>query len=44
MAKLLVPGLVEQLTARELEILVLLAAGTPNLRIAPGNWWSPSTR
>jgi LuxR family maltose regulon positive regulatory protein len=29
-----VPGLVEQLTARELEILVLLAAGTPNLRIA----------
>ena len=29
-----VPGLVEQLTARELEILVLLAAGTPNPRIA----------
>ena len=29
-----VPGLVEQLTARELEILVLLAAGTPNQRIA----------
>ena len=28
------PGLVEQLTARELEILVLLAAGTPNPRIA----------
>ena len=29
-----VPGLVEQLTSRELEILVLLAAGTPNPRIA----------
>ena len=29
-----VPGLVEQLTAREQEILVLLAAGTPNPRIA----------
>ena len=29
-----VPGLVEQLTARELEILVLLATGTPNPRIA----------
>jgi LuxR family maltose regulon positive regulatory protein len=29
-----VPGLAEQLTARELEILVLLAAGTPNPRIA----------
>ena len=29
-----VPGLVEQLTARELEILVLLAAGAPNPRIA----------
>jgi LuxR family maltose regulon positive regulatory protein len=29
-----VPGLVEQLTPRELEILVLLAAGTPNPRIA----------
>jgi ATP/maltotriose-dependent transcriptional regulator MalT len=29
-----VPGLVEQLTAREMEILVLLAAGMPNLRIA----------
>ena len=29
-----VPGLVEQLTAREREILVLLAAGTPNPRIA----------
>ena len=28
------PGLVEQLTARELEILVLLAAGMPNPRIA----------
>ena len=28
------PGLVEQLTARELEILALLAAGTPNPRIA----------
>ena len=28
------PGLVEQLTARELEILVLLAAGTANPRIA----------
>jgi LuxR family transcriptional regulator, maltose regulon positive regulatory protein len=29
-----VPGLVERLTARELEILALLAAGTPNPRIA----------
>jgi LuxR family transcriptional regulator, maltose regulon positive regulatory protein len=29
-----VPGLVEQLTARELEILVLLASGTSNPRIA----------
>ena len=29
-----VPGLVEQLTPREREILVLLAAGTPNSRIA----------
>ena len=29
-----VPGLAEQLTARELEILVLLAAGMPNPRIA----------
>jgi ATP/maltotriose-dependent transcriptional regulator MalT len=29
-----VPGLVEQLTARELEILVLLASGMPNPRIA----------
>ncbi len=29
-----VPGLVEQLTAREREILVLLAAGMPNPRIA----------
>jgi LuxR family maltose regulon positive regulatory protein len=29
-----VPGLVEQLTARELEILALLAAGTTNPRIA----------
>jgi FixJ family two-component response regulator len=29
-----VPGLVEQLTARELEILALLAAGRPNQRIA----------
>ena len=29
-----VPGLVEQLTARELEILARLAAGTPNPRIA----------
>ena len=29
-----VPGPAEQLTARELEILVLLAAGTPNPRIA----------
>ena len=28
------PGLIEQLTAREMEILVLLAAGTPNSRIA----------
>jgi LuxR family maltose regulon positive regulatory protein len=29
-----VPGLVDQLTAREREILALLAAGTPNQRIA----------
>ncbi len=29
-----VPGVVEQLTACELEILALLAAGTPNPRIA----------
>ena len=29
-----VPGLVEQPTARELEVLRLLAAGTPNPRIA----------
>ena len=29
-----VPGLVEQLTGRELEVLALLAAGTPNPRIA----------
>ena len=29
-----VPGLAEQLTARELEILQLVAAGTPNQRIA----------
>jgi LuxR family transcriptional regulator, maltose regulon positive regulatory protein len=29
-----VPGLVDQLTARELEILALLATGTPNPRIA----------
>jgi len=29
-----VPGLAEQLTARELEVLLLLAAGTPNPRIA----------
>ena len=29
-----VPGLAEQLTARELEVLVLLAAGKPNPRIA----------
>ena len=29
-----VPGLVERLTAREVEILVLLAAGMPNPRIA----------
>jgi DNA-binding CsgD family transcriptional regulator len=28
------PGLVEQLTARELEVLALLAAGAPNPRIA----------
>jgi LuxR family transcriptional regulator, maltose regulon positive regulatory protein len=33
-AAVAVPGLVEQLTARELEVLVLLAAGMPNLRIA----------
>jgi LuxR family maltose regulon positive regulatory protein len=29
-----VPGLAEQLTARELEVLALLAAGLPNPRIA----------
>ena len=29
-----VPGLVEQLTAREREVLVLLASGSPNPRIA----------
>jgi LuxR family maltose regulon positive regulatory protein len=29
-----VPGLAGQLTARELEVLALLAAGTPNPRIA----------
>jgi DNA-binding NarL/FixJ family response regulator len=29
-----VPGLAEQLTARELEVLALLAAGTPNPRLA----------
>ena len=28
------PGLVEQLTGRELEVLALLAAGSPNPRIA----------
>ena len=28
------PGLVDQLTAQELEILALLAAGAPNPRIA----------
>ena len=33
-AAAVVPGLVEQLTARELEVLALLAAGAPNLRIA----------
>jgi LuxR family transcriptional regulator, maltose regulon positive regulatory protein len=33
-AAVAVPGLVEQLTARELEILALLAAGAPNSRIA----------
>ncbi len=33
-AAVAVPGLVEQLTPRELEILALLAAGTPNPRIA----------
>jgi LuxR family maltose regulon positive regulatory protein len=33
-AAVAVPGLVEQLTARELEILALLAAGTPNQHIA----------
>ena len=33
-AAVTVPGLVEQLTARELEVLVLLAAGMPNPRIA----------
>jgi DNA-binding NarL/FixJ family response regulator len=31
-----VPGLVEQLIGRELEVLVLLPAGTPNPRIAQG--------
>ena len=33
-AAAMVPGLVEQLTARELEVLALLAAGAPNPRIA----------
>ena len=33
-AAMAVPGLVEQLTARELEVLVLLAAGMSNPRIA----------
>ncbi len=33
-AAAVVPGLVEQLTARELEVLALLAAGAPNPRIA----------
>jgi LuxR family maltose regulon positive regulatory protein len=33
-AATVVPGLVEQLTARELEVLRLLAAGTPNPGIA----------
>jgi LuxR family maltose regulon positive regulatory protein len=33
-ATVAVPGLVEQLTAREMEVLVLLAAGMPNPRIA----------
>ena len=33
-AAAVVPGLVEQLTARELEVLELLAAGAPNPRIA----------
>jgi len=33
-AAVVVPGLVEQLTARELEVLALLAAGLPNPRIA----------
>jgi LuxR family transcriptional regulator, maltose regulon positive regulatory protein len=37
-----VPGLVEQLTAREVEILRLLAAGTPN-SASPTGSWSPST-
>ena len=31
---MVVPGLVEQLTARELEVLALLAAGRSNQRIA----------
>ena len=30
----MVPALVDQLTARELEVLALLAAGAPNPRIA----------
>ncbi len=29
-----VPGLVEQLTSRELEVLAMLSAGTPNQAIA----------
>jgi LuxR family maltose regulon positive regulatory protein len=33
-AAVAVPGLVDQLTARELEVLALLAAGAPNPRIA----------
>jgi LuxR family maltose regulon positive regulatory protein len=37
------PGLVEALTARELEVLALLAAGKPTSR-SPRSWWSPWTR
>ena len=39
---MVMPGMAEQLTARELEILALLAAGTPNPRIAAEPVVSPT--
>jgi hypothetical protein len=39
----MVPGPVELLTTRELEVLQLLAAGPPT-RPSPGDWWSAWTR